>query len=86
MEIISNKKLVFGIAIVGLNGSGKSTLGHALAKTIGYYEIDVEDFYFPEQRESRKAALECQYEVNCNYLGDLPYSMPRSKEEAEDGH
>ena len=43
-----------GIAIVGLNGSGKSTLGHALAKALNYYEIDVEDYYFPEQQESRK--------------------------------
>ena len=60
------------IAIVGLNGSGKSTLGHALAKTLNYYEIDVEDYYFPEQQESRKAALEGYYGVNCDYLGDLP--------------
>ena len=46
----------YGIAIVGLNGSGKSTLGHALAKELGYFEIDVEDYYFPEQKESRQAA------------------------------
>ena len=32
-----------GIALVGLNGSGKSTLGHALAKELGYFEIDVDD-------------------------------------------
>ena len=72
-----------GIAIVGLNGSGKSTLGHALAKALNYYEIDVEDYYFPEQQESRKAALEGYYGVNCDYLGDLPYSVPRTKEEVE---
>lgn len=72
-----------GIAIVGLNGSGKSTLGHALAKALNYYEIDVEDYYFPEQQESRKAALEGYYGINCDYLGDLPYSVPHSREEVE---
>ena len=72
-----------GIAIVGLNGSGKSTLGHALAKALKLYEIDVEDYYFPEQRESRKAALDGEYGVNCSYLGDMPYSVSRTKEEVE---
>ena len=47
-----------GIAIVGLNGSGKSTLAHALAKELGFFEIDVEDYYFPAQKSSRRAALE----------------------------
>lgn len=70
-----------GIAIVGLNGSGKSTLGHALAKELGYYEIDVEDYYFPEQKESRRAALDGVYGVDCNYLGKVPYSVSRTKEE-----
>ena len=70
-----------GIAIVGLNGSGKSTLGHALAKELGYYEIDVEDYYFPEQKESRRAALDGAYGVDCNYLGEVPYSVSRTKEE-----
>ena len=37
---------------------GKSTLTHALAKQIGCFEMDVEDYYFPEHRESRKYALE----------------------------
>ena len=73
-----------GIAIVGLNGSGKSTLGHALAKALNLYEIDVEDYYFPEQRESRKAALDGEYGVNCSYLGDMPYSASRTKEEVEE--
>ena len=36
-----------GIAIVGLNGSGKTTLGRALAEHLGYFRIDVEDYYFP---------------------------------------
>ena len=77
--------MVDGIAIVGLNGSGKSTLGHALAKELDYYEIDVEDYYFPEQKESRRAALDGVYEENCDYLGDKPYSLARTKEEVEEG-
>ena len=72
-----------GIAIVGLNGSGKSTLGHALAKSLKLFEIDVEDYYFPEQRESRKAALDGEYGVNCSYLGDMPYSVSRTEEGVE---
>ena len=47
-----------GIAIFGLNGGGKSTLAHALAQRMGYYEMDVEDYYFPEQKMSRMSALE----------------------------
>ena len=58
-----------GIAIVGLNGSGKSTIGHALAKELSYYEIDVEDYYFPEQKESRRAALDGEYGDSLDYLG-----------------
>jgi len=50
--------MIQGISIFGLNGGGKSTLTHALAKQIGYFEMDVEDYYFPEHRESRKYALE----------------------------
>ncbi len=38
-----------GIAIVGLNGSGKTTLGKALSKSLGYFRIDVEDYYFPAE-------------------------------------
>ena len=74
-----------GIAIVGLNGSGKSTLGHALAKELSYYEIDVEDYYFPEQKESRRAALDGEYGDSLDYLGDMPYSVSRTKEEVEEG-
>ena len=69
-----------GIAIVGLNGSGKSTLGHALAKELNYYEIDVEDYYFPGQKESRRAVLDGVYEGNLDYLGNMPYSVSRTKE------
>ncbi|MBQ1196035.1 MAG: AAA family ATPase [Clostridia bacterium] len=38
-----------GIAIVGLNGSGKTTLGRALTDALGYFRIDVEDYYFPAE-------------------------------------
>ena len=47
-----------GIAIVGLNGSGKSTLNHLLARELGYFEMDVEDYYFPEQKAHRLYALD----------------------------
>ena len=68
-----------GIAIVGLNGSGKSTLGHLLAKKTGYYEMDVEDYYFPEQRGSRRNALEG---ISDDSLpGTVPFSAPRDKEQ-----
>ena len=75
--------MVQGIAIYGLNGGGKSTLTHALAKTMGYYEMDVEDYYFPEQRESRQWALENSDVINTDHLGKLPFSNPRSKSEVE---
>lgn len=61
--------MVYGIAIMGLNGCGKSTLAHEISKRLNYFEMDVEDYYFPEQRESRKAILEHQYDVECEYLG-----------------
>ena len=69
-----------GIAIVGLNGSGKSTLGHMLAKETGYHEMDVEDYFFPEQRESRRNALEGTADMTA---GALPFSAPRGKEQVE---
>lgn len=73
-----------GIAILGLNGSGKSTLAHALAKLIDYFEIDVEDYYFPEQRDGRKQALEGSGVCDTGETGDkLPFSNPRSKEEVQ---
>ena len=37
-----------GIFIVGLNGSGKTTLGRALAERLGWFRMDVEDYYFPD--------------------------------------
>lgn len=72
-----------GIAILGLNGGGKSTLAHALAKEINYYEMDAEDYYFPEQKASRQSSLDKQYDIVCNYLGELPYSVPREKKVVE---
>ena len=56
--------MVQGIAVFGLNGVGKSTLTHALAKAMGYFEMDVEDYYFPEQKESRQWALENRDVIN----------------------
>ena len=72
-----------GIAIMGLNGSGKSTLAHALAKKISYFEIDVEDYYFPEQKPSRVDALENRYTTPCAHLGEVPFSVARSKKQVE---
>ncbi len=78
-----SQKKSFGIAILGMNGAGKSTLAHALAKATGYTEMDVEDFYFPEQRASRLHALEHDTVAVTEHLGDLPFSVPRSKPEVE---
>lgn len=75
--------MVQGIAILGLNGGGKSTLAHTLAKQIGYFEIDVEDYYFPEQKVSRKWALENSSVINTEHLGGLPFSNPRTKHEVQ---
>ena len=75
--------MVQGIAILGLNGAGKSTLAHALAKRIGYYEMDVEDYYFPEQKTSRRWALENEKIIETEYLGEIPFSNPRTKSEVQ---
>lgn len=72
-----------GIAILGLNGGGKSTLAHALANEIGYYELDVEDCYFPEQYKSRKWSLDNEGVITTEHLGPLPFSKPRTKKEVE---
>lgn len=76
--------MIRGIAIMGLNGCGKSTLAHAIAKRLDFYEMDVEDYYFPEQKNSRQAILEQQYDVKCEYKGKLPYSTPRSISEVQE--
>lgn len=73
-----------GIAIFGLNGAGKSTLTHALAKELKFFEMDVEDYYFPEQKESRKNALENIATNAADFSEELPYSNSRSKEEVQE--
>ena len=35
-----------GILIVGLNGAGKTTLGRVLADALGWFRMDVEDYFF----------------------------------------
>lgn len=35
----------------------------------GNKKLDVEDYYFPEQKNSRQAVLEQQYDVKCEYKG-----------------
>lgn len=76
--------MIHGIAIMGLNGCGKSTLAHAIGKKLHFYEMDVEDYYFPEQKYARQAILEHQHDVKCEYKGALPYSVPRSKIEVQE--
>jgi len=75
--------MIQGIAIFGLNGGGKSTLTHALAKQIGYFEMDVEDYYFPEQGEGRKWTLENNSVIDTEHLEELPFSKPRTKSEVQ---
>ena len=76
--------MVQGIAIFGLNGGGKSTLAHVLAKRLEYFEMDVEDYYFPKQRESRKRALDNRNGIGTEQSGELPFSNPRTKSEVQD--
>jgi len=75
--------MIKGIAVFGLNGAGKSTLAHALAMQTDYFEMDVEDYYFPEQRESRKWALENESVIVTEHIGELPFSNPRTKSEVQ---
>lgn len=72
-----------GIALFGLNGGGKSTLAHALAQRIGYYEMDLEDYYFPEQSQSRRWSLDNSEGIDATNPGELPFSAPRSREEVQ---
>lgn len=68
-----------GIAVVGLNGCGKSAFAHALCKKIGFFEADVEDYWFPMQKTLRIAYLE--YGTGDSDLSKLPYSVACSREE-----
>ena len=83
-EHMGGRFMVRGIAIFGPNGAGKSSITHALAKALGCAEMDVEDYYFPEQSASRQKALEGEYSRTA-HLGTLPYSVPRTKEEVQSG-
>jgi len=69
-----------GIAIIGLNGSGKSTLNHLLARELGCFEMDVEDYYFPRQRIHRQRALD---NAVVEHMEELPYSGERDQAEVE---
>lgn len=72
--------MINGLSFFGLNGSGKSTLAHALAKQTDYFEMDAEDYYFPEQKESRKRAMDPN---GLEPLGTVPFSVSRTKEEVQ---
>lgn len=45
-----------------------------------FFEIDVEDYYFPEQRSSRINALEGRTSADVSFI---PYLSPRAKSEVE---
>lgn len=80
---MEEEKMMNGISLFGLNGSGKSTLAHALVKRINYFEMDVEDYYFPEQRKSRRWAMDNDNIIVTEHLGKIPFSIPRTKEEVQ---
>lgn len=69
-----------GIAIIGLNGSGKSTLNHLLSRALGWFEMDVEDYYFPEQKAHRQWALD---HAEVQETAQQPYSGERDQAEVE---
>ena len=75
--------MINGLSFFGLNGSGKSTLAHALAKQTDYFEMDAEDYYFPEQKESRKWAMDPNGLPVTEPLGTIPFSVSRTKEEVQ---
>lgn len=75
--------MIHGIAIMGLNGGGKSTLSHMLTEEIDYFEMDVEDYFFPEQKSSRKLSFENNDTIYSEHLGELPFSNPRLKSEVQ---
>ena len=72
-----------GVAIFGPNGTGKSTLTHALAQALGYFEMDAEDYYFPEQRAVRRHCMETGAPAGTEFSGNIPYSVSKSKAEAQ---
>lgn len=76
-------RMIQGIAIFGLNGGGKSTLTHALAKQLDCFEMDMEDYYFPEQKVSRIRALENNAASYTEPLDKLPFSNPKTKNQVQ---
>ena len=70
------------MAILGLNGAGKSTLAHALARELGAFELDGEDYYFPHQREDRRWALDHGGAGLPGSRETLPFAHPVPKEQA----
>ncbi len=72
-----------GIALLGLNGSGKSTLAHAISQQLNFYEMDIEDYYFPEQKESRLKALEGDSSEKTLLPDILPFSSSLTKSDVE---
>lgn len=69
-----------GIAIIGLNGSGKSTLNHLLARELGFFEMDVEDYYFPAQKAHRLQVLD---DGAAEVPAGRPYAAERTQTEVE---
>lgn len=69
--------------MLGLNGSGKSTLAHAISQQLNFYEMDIEDYYFPEQKESRLKALEGDSSEKTLLSDILPFSSSLTKDEVE---
>ena len=81
--LYKEKNMPCGILLCGLNGSGKSTLNHALAKATGYAEFDAEDYYFPDQKDSRIAAIQTENVPYVTGKDKLPFSVPLSKAEVQ---
>ena len=46
--------------------------------------MDVEDYYFPEQKTLRRWALENEKIIETEYLGEIPFSSPRAKSEVQE--
>lgn len=82
-EVAKNDGTICRIAVFGLNGSGKSTLAHALAKKTGYWEMDIEDYYFPQQREARRISLEGLASLEAEQTGTIPFADSKTKEEVQ---
>lgn len=52
-------------------------------RTMDYFEMDAEDYYFPEQKESRKWAMDPNGLPVTEPLGTVPFSVARTKEEVQ---